>query len=122
VNAGPEEKRHLGAVGTPHPTGQDKVLVPGVVEKANTVQVLVPEGRRMRTRRSGVRRHFRNREFVPSTFIEATRAGVFFRSNVRTPRRIRGMFVRAALEGGEERGHVRHHIERTRIVVDLLVS
>ena len=31
VNAGPEEKRHLGAVGAPHPAGQDKVLVPGVV-------------------------------------------------------------------------------------------
>src|SRR5659263_177774 len=31
VNAGTEEKRHLGAVGTPHPTGQGKVLVPGVV-------------------------------------------------------------------------------------------
>src|SRR5659263_564948 len=28
---------------------------------------------------------FCNREFVPSTFIEATRAGAFFRSNVSTP-------------------------------------
>ena len=28
---------------------------------------------------------FCNREFVPSTFIEASRAGAFFRSNVSTP-------------------------------------
>jgi len=91
VNAGPEEKRHLGAVGTTHPAGKDNVLVPGVVEKANPRKYSSLRAPYANEAKAVYAATFCSGESAPSTFMEATRAGAFFRSNVSTPPRIPGL-------------------------------